>query len=407
MNNTRTALIIGAGIAGPATALALHKADIAPVIYEAHPSGADGVGVFLTLASNGIDALRVLGADEPALDAGFPTPSITLRSGSGKYLGKTPTGHALPDGTVSQTIKRAELYHVLREQVQARGIEIEYGKRLIAAEGTDEGVRASFSDGSVAVADVLVGCDGIGSTARKLIDARAPDPRYEGILTTGGYARGVRVDSEPGSYEMIFGKGAFFGYAQAPEGEVWWFANVPSREEPSRGELEAIGGEERRRRLFELFSEDAGPACAVIDATAEIMPLSPIYTVPHLPSWHRGRMIVIGDAAHAPSPTSGQGASLSIEDAAMLAICLRDHSDPETAFARFDAARRPRVERIIKWAARVNSSKAPGPVGRVIRDAMLPPILRLTANSKAHRESFEYHIDWNSGLVPAGSQGLA
>ncbi len=79
MTHTRTALIIGAGIAGPATAIALQKAGIESVVYEARPSGADGVGVFLTLASNGVDALRLLGADAPALAAGFPTPAITLR----------------------------------------------------------------------------------------------------------------------------------------------------------------------------------------------------------------------------------------------------------------------------------------------------------------------------------------
>jgi len=101
MTRTRTALIIGGGIAGPATAMALQKAGIDPVIYEARAAGADGIGAFLTLASNGIDALRTLGADQPALAAGFPTPAITLRSGTGKRLGQTRTGGSLADGTTS------------------------------------------------------------------------------------------------------------------------------------------------------------------------------------------------------------------------------------------------------------------------------------------------------------------
>ena len=92
MTHTRTALVIGGGIAGPATAMALQKAGIDPVVYEAHPTGADGIGVFLTLGSNGVDALRVLGADKPAVAAGFPTPGITLRSGTGKHLGVSRTG---------------------------------------------------------------------------------------------------------------------------------------------------------------------------------------------------------------------------------------------------------------------------------------------------------------------------
>ena len=395
MTRTRTALIIGGGIAGPAAAMALQKAGLDPVVYEAHPTGADGVGVFLTLASNGIDALRVLDADKAAVAAGFPTPRITLSSGTGKRLGESRTGQSLPDGTTSQTIKRADLYRVLHEEASSRGVHIEHGKRLVGAEETSDGVRALFADGSEAVADVLIGCDGVHSTVRRIIESSAPAPTYSGLLTTGGYARGVPVDTEPGSYEMIFGRRAFFGYAMAPDGEVWWFANVPRRDEPARGEVEALSADEWRRRLLQLYVEDAGPAAPLIQATAEMMPMSPIHAIPHLPVWQSGRMVVIGDAAHAPSPTSGQGASLSIEDAIVLAMCLRDLPSPQEAFARFEAARRPRVERIIKWAARINNSKAAGPVVRVVRDAMLPMILRMTADSKALQQTYDYHIDWD------------
>jgi 2-polyprenyl-6-methoxyphenol hydroxylase-like FAD-dependent oxidoreductase len=131
MTQTSTALIIGGGIAGAATAMALQKAGIEPVVYEAHPTSAEGIGVFLTLASNGVDALRVLGADKPALAAGFSTPAITLRSNAGKRLGESRTGSSLPDGTTSQTIKRPDLYRVLHEQARQRGVPVEYGKRLV------------------------------------------------------------------------------------------------------------------------------------------------------------------------------------------------------------------------------------------------------------------------------------
>jgi 2-polyprenyl-6-methoxyphenol hydroxylase-like FAD-dependent oxidoreductase len=173
MTRTRTALIIGGGIAGPAAAMALHKAGIDPVIYEARPAGAGGIGAFLTLASNGVDALRVLAADKPALAAGFPTPRITLRSGTGKRLGESRTGQPLPDGTVSHTIKRADLYRVLHEEASSRGIRIEHGKRLVAAEDTGDGVRAVFADGTEAVGDMLIGCDGVHSAVRPIIDRTA------------------------------------------------------------------------------------------------------------------------------------------------------------------------------------------------------------------------------------------
>ena len=131
------------------------------------------------------------------------------------------------------------------------------------------------------------------------------------------------------------------------------------------------------------------------------MPLSPIHSIPHLPRWHRGRMLVVGDAAHAPSPSSGQGASLAIEDAVVLAACLRDLPDPSTALDRFEAARRPRVEQIIRWAERTNSSKAAGPVGRVVRDAVLPVILRASARSGANERAYGHRVSWDA--VAAGA----
>ena len=164
--------------------------------------------------------------------------------------------------------------------------------------------------------------------------------------------RGVRAGAEPGGYEMIFGRRAFFGHALAPDGEVWWFANVPQRDEPAAGELRAIGDDEWRRRLLELFAGDAGPADALIRATTELMPMSPIHAMPRLPVWHRGRMIVIGDAAHAPSPTSGQGASLSVEDAVVLAKSLRDAPGPRPR----SPGSRPRAAR----ASSASSSGRPG-----------------------------------------------
>ncbi|MGH8827936.1 MAG: hypothetical protein ACRDVZ_10160, partial [Jiangellaceae bacterium] len=87
------------------------------------------------------------------------------------------------------------------------------------------------------------------------------------------------------------------------------------------------------------------------------------------------------------------------------AMSLRDLSDPQKAFARFEAERRPRVERIIKVAARINDSKAAGPVARVFRDAMLPLILRMSAGGKEYRRTYDHHIDWNSPASAAHSSG--
>ena len=400
MTRARTALIIGGGIAGQATAMALQKAGLDPVIYEARDGLSDGAGSFLTLAPNGADALRAIGADAPVLAAGFPTPAIVLRSGTGKNLGSLPTGPGADQP--SRTIRRADLYRALHDEAASRGVRITHGKRLVDSKQDGDTVRAVFEDGSEAVGDLLIGCDGVHSTLRQIIDPAAPSPSYAGLINTGGYAYGVPVDIQPGSYEMIFGQQAFFGYTLAPDGEVWWFANVPRRAEPAPGELAAIPNEQWRRRLLDYYDADAGPAASLIEATPELLAVSPVHTMAHLPAWHAGRMIVIGDAAHAPSATSGQGASLSIEDAVVLAQCLRDLPSPEPAFTRFEALRRPRVEKIIKAAARINNSKAAGPVARVLRDAMLPLIFKAVANSKQAREPFEYHIEWDQLAHAAG-----
>ncbi|MFJ8925020.1 FAD-dependent monooxygenase [Streptomyces sp. NPDC102364] len=399
------ALIIGGGIAGPAAAMALQRAGVDATVYEAHAGGAENVGVFLTLGSNGIDALRAIEADAAVGAAGFETPGIDMVSTTGKALGRVRTSR--PDGDItSRTLKRTDLYRGLRDEALRRGIRIEHGKRLVDARDTGDGVRAVFADGSEEYGDLLIGCDGLHSTVRGLIDPAAPAPAYSGLIGLGGYTRGVPVNTEVGSYQMVFGKHAFFGYAPAPDGEVWWFANLPRRDEPARGEVEAIDAEQWRRRLTALFADDAGPAAELIRASQEITPASPMHAMLGVPAWHRGRMIVIGDAAHAPSPTSGQGASLSIEDAVELAKALRDLPTIEGAFATYETLRRPRVERIVKQAARINNNKAAGPVGRIVRDLLMPLLLPRLANGEQSRQTYGYHIDWDASAA-VRDDGLA
>jgi 2-polyprenyl-6-methoxyphenol hydroxylase-like FAD-dependent oxidoreductase len=199
---------------------------------------------------------------------------------------------------------------------------------------------------------------------------------------------------------MMFGKRAFFGYAVLPSREVWWYASLPRPVEPTRDELEAIAGLEWQRRLIDFFAEDTGPVVRLIRATRDPKDLkaTPTRSVPKLPRWHSDHMVVIGDAAHAPTPTSGQGASPSIEDGVVLAKCLRDLPNPRQAFARFETLRRPRVEGIIKVANSINNNKAPGPVVQVIRDAFMPLAMKLTANSAFMMRQFDYHIDWDEAI---------
>ena len=396
----RKALIVGGGIAGPVAAMALRRAGIEAVVYEAREAGAEEAGAFLTLASNGLDALRAIDAHRLALSAGFPTPRMEIRSGTGKHLGAVPNGGTLPDGTVSQTLKRADLYRALRDEAVRRGVHVEYGKRLVDAEVTpDGGVAARFGDGTGGEGDLLIGADGIHSRTRRVIDPSAPGARYVPVLNIGGYARGVRVEAEPGTFHMVFGRRAFFGYAVHPSGEVWWFANPPRADEPGRAELAAIGAERWRETLTDLFAGDASPAVDIIRATPGGIAGWATYDLPSVPAWHREGIIVIGDAAHATAPSSGQGASMAIEDAVVLARCLRDLSETGQAFAAYERLRRGRVEKIVAHGARTSNSKAAGPVGRALRDLMMPMILGRVARGGSLAWMHDYHIDWDERVA--------
>jgi len=400
MRRARKALVIGGGVAGPVAAMALRQAGIDSVVYEAYAGGADHAGAFLTFASNGLDALRAIDAHHLVLAEGFPTPRMTIQSGTGKHLGDVPNGGTLPDGTVSQTLKRADLYRALRDEAVRRSARVEYGKRLVDAEtAKDGGVAARFEDGTEAEGDLLVGTDGIHSRTRRIIDPFAPAARYIPVLNIGGYASGMSVQAEPGTFRMVFGKRAFFGYAVHPSGEVWWFANPPRADEPTGEELTSISTEQWRKMLVDLFAEDDTPAVDIIHATPGELSGWATYDLPSVPTWHRGSMIIIGDAAHATAPSSGQGASMAIEDAVVLARCLRDRPDITQAFAAYERLRRARVERIVAHGARTSNSKAAGPVGRVIRDLMMPLILKRVASGESLAWMHDYHIDWDAKVA--------
>jgi 2-polyprenyl-6-methoxyphenol hydroxylase-like FAD-dependent oxidoreductase len=395
------AVIVGGGVAGLVAAMALQRAGIEAVVYEAHvPTGGE-VGSYLTVASNGLDALGAIGADGPVRAAGFPTPTNLLLSSGGRRLGRVSNGGRLADGTAAHTIKRARLYRVLHQQAADRGVRVVVGKRLVDAEPTrDGGVLATFEDGTKAAGGLLVGADGVHSTTRRLLDPAAPAGRYVGLVNFGGYtpqAAGAGT-GEPGGWQMIFGRRAFFGWVVDPAGGTVWFANVP-RPPVSPAERAATTLQQWQRRLLELVAPDHGPASSLIAAGRLEFAGDNTYDLPRVPTWQRGPMVLIGDAAHAPAPTSGQGASLAAEDAVVLAKCLRDQPDLPQALAVYQRLRRPRVERIVAQAARTTSTKTPGPIGRLLRDLTLPLVFGLLVTDKSLAWRYDHHIDWDTPIT--------
>ncbi|MFC6066034.1 FAD-dependent monooxygenase [Streptomyces ochraceiscleroticus] len=395
------ALIIGGGIAGAVTAMALQKAGIESEVYEAYASGADDVGAFLVVFENGLSALRVIDADGPVIENSFPAGRVEFLSSTGKRLGERPmagTGDqdaegGAPDGAGPRTLRRATLYRVLHDEATRRGIAVQHGKRLVAAETVENGrIVATFSDGTRAEGDLLIGADGIHSVTRKLIDPAAARPRYTGQNTVCGYTRDAKNAPEHGTYSMIFGKKAFFGCTRAPDGETWWFANAPGPE-LSRDDLAASTADQWRHRLGALFEEDNSPAADIIRSTGETIVGSNSYDIAATPRWYTDTMVIIGDAAHAAAPNAAQGASMAIEDAIVLAKSLRDQSDNRRAFRAYEELRRERVEKVVEASANMARRTALGPVRRVFRDTVLPHRVARTEAGAANWLT-SYRIEW-------------
>lgn len=205
--NEKKVLIIGCGIGGPAVALFLKRAGFDPVIYEAESEPDDYAGLFMNLARNGLRVLRELQLHRPIMENGIELQLMNMYNGSGKLLGTVGERSGEPQG---YTVKRGYLHQVLREEALRRGIPIEYGKKLKQIKNSgDQEVTALFEDGSAAVGQWLIGCDGIHSKTRNLLFPGAPSPAYTGLLSYGGFVSGKGIPRKPGVQTMIFGKKAF------------------------------------------------------------------------------------------------------------------------------------------------------------------------------------------------------
>ena len=348
-------LIIGGGVAGAAAALGLRKAGFDPVVFEGQRDGAEDLGAFLTLARNGATALAQLDAAEAVARVGFPLHTIEF------------AGQTRPMDTV-RCLRRAELCRVLQDEAVRRGIPVHHGKRLESVSEDDGGVTARFTDGSSERGDLLIGADGLHSVVRGVLSPGAR-PRYAGQQVLYGYSRGV-PPGEPGRIVMVRGSAVAFGYAVSPGGETSGFARVSGDPLPA-------GGRPDRERLLELLRLDDTPCAGIVEATEGPVLGTNARDLAHVPRWRSARMLLVGDAAHAASPATGQGASMALEDAVVLAKALRDKG----SFEVYERLRRPRVEYNTEASARM-SERAPLPAG-------LPPV---------SEEELARQLDWSTPL---------
>jgi FAD-dependent urate hydroxylase len=373
--NEHTAIIVGAGIAGPALALWLQRIGIRAVVAEARDSAALAEGAFLGVAPNGMNALEDLGLAEQVLAAGHACRAFQFMNSRGRHIGFIDRSRDRASFRFPLTmVRRADLHALLAAEATRRGVEIRYGARLSSLTQTEHEVSATFEDESVLTGSILLGCDGLRSKTRALIAPDAPAPVFSGLLDFGGFARVDGLPFEPGVNTMVR---AFFGAFTTPDGETWWFHNGPP-DVP----------------MLELHRDDPPWISELIRATPKVLGPWPLHELPAIPSWSRGRVALLGDAAHAMSPSAGQGASLALEDAMVLAQCLRDDSSAPRAFVTFERLRRRRVDAIWKSAQRHSNNKAPSKVQAWFRDRLLSLFVKL--GEKEQQRAYSFRIDWDA-----------
>jgi 2-polyprenyl-6-methoxyphenol hydroxylase-like FAD-dependent oxidoreductase len=388
------ALIIGGGVAGPSTAMFLARAGWDVEVFEAESAPDSYAGLFLNVATNGLGVLDQLGLRERLVSDGHRAPTMVMWSGTGRELGSVPNGPARDPERGSVVVRRGWLHQVIREGAAAARIPIAFDSRLVSIEETPDAVRATFADGRVAEGDILIGADGIGSPTRTWIDPGAPAPKYSGLVGTGGFARVEGLAPTPDTQHFVFGARSFFGYLVRDDGTAYWFANL-SAPEPARGSLRDVPSEQWLARLRDLHSDDPYPVPQILDGTIGELGGYPIYDLVGVKHWSRGRVVAVGDAVHATSPSAGQGASLAMEDAIMLARLLRDRPYAE-AFAEYQRVRQPRAEAIVKYARLINSQKrvTKSRIGIAIRDWMMPKFLAKAADDTRNDWLYNHEIRW-------------
>jgi salicylate hydroxylase len=346
-------VVAGGGVAGAASAIALARAGAEVTVYEAHEDPAGPVGSFLSLAVNGLRALEALGCLPRVQAAGFAVARQRMWAGNGKLLGDVARGRRPGDPLHSVTVMRADLVTVLRDAATRAGARIVTGRPLSGAD-----LSAAHGDGT----DLVVGADGIWSTARRIVDPAAPEPAYAGLYSVSGVSDGLH-GAGPGTWNMIFGRQGAFIYLPAPDGTTWWSAQVSAAVPP--GDLAGIGPDE----LAALFRREH-QAVAILRAARTVHAATLHHVLPPVRRWHGSDIALIGDAAHPAG--AGQGASMAIEDAVELARELCGPGSVPDALDRFDAARRDRAGKMAKIAAANRDAKTAGPVAAWLRARIMP-----------------------------------
>lgn len=353
-------IVIGGGIGGLATAIALRRAGFDVAVFERVPT-LQAVGAGLTLWPNASKALGQLGLSEALAAISVPNRDSEIRTWDGRRLSLIPPDELIKRfGAPLIAVHRADLQGSLLDALGAKQPHL--GARCVGIDADGAGVTARFADGRVVRGNVLIGADGLHSVVRARLFGDQP-PHYAGYtawrgVTTFPAERVVSGESQ--------GAGQRFGIVRLDSGRVYWFATASLPE----------GGDDppdqRQATLLARFAGWHAPIAEVIAATDEAAILrNDIYDRDPLPRWGRGRVTLLGDAAHPMTPNLGQGACQAIEDAVVLAKCLHAAPDLTAGLRAYETRRRAHANRVVRLSRLFGAiSQWQHPLARAMRTAL-------------------------------------
>jgi 2-polyprenyl-6-methoxyphenol hydroxylase-like FAD-dependent oxidoreductase len=333
-------LIVGGGIGGRTSAIALGRDGHAVTVVEKDPAWAV-YGVGIIQQGNVLRAAQQLGILEDYVAAGVGFDAVEVFLPDGRKVARVPS-HRLVEGLPANLgIGRPALHAMLGRHAKAAGATVRLGVTVDAFEQDDDGVTARFPDGSTGRFDLVIGADGVHSRTRRQLFPDAPGPAFTGqAVWRYNFPRPADLDCLR-AYDGPTGVGLV---PLSPE-LMYMYVTTPEPGNPRypvkglaaamRAKL-AHHGAPAIRELAERITDDA----AVVYRPLEAL----ILTGP----WHRGRVVLIGDAVHATTPHLGQGGGMAIEDSVVLAEEIARHGTPEAAFEACRARRFDRCRYIVE-----------------------------------------------------------
>lgn len=347
--STLRILIVGAGIAGLAVARALRLAGFRPDVTEKQPCAEERAEAALYLPGNAARALRRLDLDWPVRPLGQVIHRQRFLDSAGVGLCEVDLTGLWTGVGECRALPRAELHRVL---LTGAGGAVRHGAEVRNLELTPGAVTVTFVDGSVTEYDLVIGADGPRSAVRSLAALGGP-PRPAGQIVYRGVVSGgpPLVD-----WTALLGQRAGFVLMPIGGNRIYCHADEAGTVLPA----------DPMARLRELFGSYGGPVPRVLEQLTRVH--AGLTDEVDLGRWSRGRVVLVGDAAHATAPTLAQGAAMALEDAVVLAESLRAAGSVEAALVAYEARRRPRTKWVLDRTRDRNRTRDVPPA---LRDPLL------------------------------------